>query len=64
LCFAVGAALPANLAAAHPEQQATRQQAVKEEGNHPGKNGWLVGCDEQGDIKPANGNDVHAVIMH
>ena len=53
-------ALPAHLAACHPEQEAAGQQAVKEERDDAGYDGRLVECNEDGHEKPADGNDVHA----
>jgi hypothetical protein len=51
--------LPACFGAAQPEEQGGRQQAVKNKTQQAGNHAWFSEGHEDGDVKPANCDDVH-----
>lgn len=57
-------ALTAHLAATQPENEGAGQQPVKKEGGETGDEAGFAGRDEYGHVKPADGDDIHGVIMH
>lgn len=62
--FAMCLALAAYLAASQPENEATGQQSVEKKGGETGNKAGFARSNEHGHVKPADGNDIHGVIMH